>query len=137
VAKRSSSLSDNYWLERARLFEGEGRHVFAPRTKARGGVDFGEALVLVAAVVAVILVVIPLLFFGVELIVFGVLVGGGLVARAVSGKPWVIEARSSDPHTAERRLEWHVRGWRKSGKLIDQVASDLAAGREPTQLQTP
>ncbi len=102
-----------------------------------GGVDFGEALVLVAAVVAVILVVIPLLFFGVELIVFGALVGGGLVARAVSGKPWVIEARSSDLHTSERRLEWHVRGWRKSGKLIDQVASDLAAGREPTQLQLP
>lgn len=102
-----------------------------------GGVDSWQGLVLVAVVVAVLVVLIPLLFFGVELIVFGVLVAGGVIARAVSGTPWVVEARSSDPHTSGLPLEWRVRGWRKSGKLIDQVASDLAAGREPKRGQLP
>jgi len=100
------------------------------------GLDFGQGLLLVAGVLAVILVLIPLLFFGVELIVFGVLVAVGLMARVISGKPWVVEARASTPHRSDR-LEWQVRGWRKSGRLIGQVASDLAAGRDPTRHQLP
>jgi hypothetical protein len=43
----------------------------------------------------------------------------------------VVEATSIDPLTPGRRVEWRVRGWRKSGELIDQIASDLSAGREP------
>jgi hypothetical protein len=87
-------------------------------------------LVVVAALAAV-LIVIPLLFFGVELIILGVLLAGGVVSRVFLRQPWVIEATSSDPLTSGRQLEWRVVGWRKSRKLIDQVASDLAAGREP------
>ena len=68
-----------------------------------GGVDSAQALLLAAAAVAVLLVVIPLLFFGVELIVFGVLVAGGLMARVVSGSRGSSRRRSSDPLTSDRR----------------------------------
>ena len=83
------------------------------------------------AAMAAVLVLIPLLFFGVELIVLGAVLAAGVIGRVLLRQPWVIEARSSDPLTSGRELEWRVIGWRKSRKLIDQVAADLAAGREP------
>ncbi len=95
--------------------------------------DFqGGALVVVGAL-AVLLILIPLLFFGLELIVLGALLAAGVAARVVLRQPWLIEARSSDPLTPGRLLEWRVVGWRKSHNLIEQVVSDLAAGREPPQ----
>ena len=96
-----------------------------------GNLDLGQGLLLVAAVVAVALILIPILFLGIELIVVGALLAAGVMARTVLRQPWVVEARSSDAVAPERRLEWRVRGWRKSGKLIGQVASDLSAGRKP------
>jgi hypothetical protein len=102
-----------------------------------GNVDLGEGLLLVAAVVAVALILIPILFLGIELIVVGALLATGLMARTLFRQPWVVEARSSDLLTSGRLLEWRVRGWRKSGKLIGQVASDLSAGREPSAAGLP
>jgi hypothetical protein len=96
-----------------------------------GGVDLQEGALVVVAALAAALIVIPLLFFGVELIILGVLLAAGVVSRVFLRQPWVIEAASSHPLTSRRRLEWRVVGWRKSRELIDQVASDLAAGREP------
>ncbi len=102
-----------------------------------GSVDLGEGVLVVVAALAAVLVLIPLLFFGVELIVLGVLLAAALVSRVVLRRPWLIEARSSDPLSPGRRLEWRVGGWRKSGKLIDRVVSDLGAGREPPQSELP
>ena len=103
-----------------------------------GGVDFGEQGVLVAVgVMAAIVILIPLLFFGFELIVFGVLLAAGIVGRVLLRRPWVIAARCSAPPGSGRQLEWRVTGWRKSGRLIDEVVSDLAAGREPPQCTLP
>jgi hypothetical protein len=96
-----------------------------------GNLDLGEGLLLVAAVVAVALILIPILFFGIELVIVGVLLAAGVMARTLLRQPWVVEARSSDSLTSGRLLEWRVRGWRKSGRLIGQIASDLSAGREP------
>jgi hypothetical protein len=96
-----------------------------------GGVDLQEGALVVVAAVAAALIVVPLLFFGVELIILGALLAAGVVSRVFLRQPWVIEATSSDPLTSGRQLEWRVVGWRKSRKLIDQVVSDLAAGREP------
>ena len=96
-----------------------------------GGVDFGQGGLVVVAALAAALILIPLLFFGIELIVLGALLAAGVVSRVVLRQPWVIEATSSDPLTSGRHLEWRVIGWRNSNALIDQVASDLAAGREP------
>jgi len=83
------------------------------------------------AVLAALLIVIPLLFFGIELIILGALLAAGAIGRVMFRQPWVIEARSNDPLTHGRRLEWDVVGWRKSRALIETVSSDLAAGREP------
>ena len=101
-----------------------------------GGVDLREGALVVVAALAAALIVIPLLFFGLELIVLGALMAAGVVGRVLLRRPWVIEARSSDPLTPGRHLKWHVIG-RKSGKLIDQVVSDLVAGREPPQSTLP
>jgi hypothetical protein len=96
-----------------------------------GGLDLGEGGLVVLAVVACLLVLIPILFFGIELIILGGLLAGGVVAHTVLRQPWVVQAISSDPVATTRQLEWRVRGWRRSGRLIGQVAADLAAGCEP------
>ena len=85
------------------------------------------------AVLAAVLILIPLLFFGVELVILGALLAAGAIGRMLFRQPWVIEATSNDPLTHGRRLEWHVIGWRKSQALLETVISDLAAGREPPQ----
>jgi hypothetical protein len=79
-------------------------------------------------VVALALVLIPLLLFGVELVIVGCLLAAGILARLLLGRPWLIEAQLID---GARILEWQVSGWRRSQRLIEQVASDLEAGREP------
>jgi hypothetical protein len=94
-------------------------------------VDGGGTFLIIAAVVAVILVVLPLLLFGIELIIVGVVLAATLLGRVVAKRPWVIEARSLDPWAADRVLEWRVTGWRRSQRLIDEIVSDLATGREP------
>jgi hypothetical protein len=93
-------------------------------------VDFADSGLALVAALAAVLILIPLLFFGVELIVLGALLAAGVIGRVLLRQPWVIEARSNDPLTSGRQLEWRVTGWRNSHRLIDQVASDLAAGRE-------
>ena len=98
-----------------------------------GNVDFQEGGLLVLAALAAVLILIPVLFFGIELIILGALLAAGVIGRVLFRQPWVIEARSNDPLTPGRRLEWHVIGWRKSQSLIQKVTSDLAAGREPPQ----
>jgi hypothetical protein len=91
--------------------------------------------VVTAAVVALVLILIPVLFFGFELIVLGALLAAGLFGHTLLRQPWVIEATTSDPFGSGRQLEWQVRGWRQSGLLMDHVVSDLAQGREPPSAQ--
>ncbi len=100
-----------------------------------GGLDLGRELLVLAAVVAVVLVLIPVLFFGLELIMLGVFLAAGVLARTLLGQPWVVEATSIDPLGSGRRLEWRVRGWRRSRNLIAEVAAELAAGNEPSTVQ--
>jgi hypothetical protein len=109
----------------------------AGMSRGIGDVDFQEGGLVVVAVLAALLIVIPVLFFGVELIILGALLAAGVIARVLFRRPWVIEARSDDPLSPGRRLEWHVIGWRKSRGLIERVASDLAAGREPPEGTLP
>lgn len=99
------------------------------------GADSGPGLVVAAAIVGLVLILIPVLFFGLELIAVGVLLAAGVFGRTVRRQPWVIEATSSDPFGSGRQLEWQVRGWRQSGRLMDQVVSDLEQGREPPNAQ--
>ena len=95
------------------------------------GDDLQSLFLWVAAVVVVIFVVVPLLLFGFELVIAGCVIAGSVLARVVLGKPWVIEATTVSGSATPRRLEWEVRGWRRSSTAMQQVAADLAAGREP------
>lgn len=132
------------WVTRRFRWSWKRRGNPAPDALANAGsfpvpdnLDFGEGLLLVAAVTAAALILIPVLFFGIEIIVVGALLAAGVVSRVVLRKPWVVDARSRDSLTAGRELEWNVRGLRQSRELIDRVAADLAAGREPPQSTLP
>lgn len=95
------------------------------------GVDSAEGLLLVVGVTILLLLLVPILFFGFELVVLGALLSAGVVGRVVLRQPWVIDATATTPFRSERRLEWQVRGWRKSRTVINAVVADLSAGREP------
>ena len=128
-------LTRNPKLQRPRRREiaGESLNNLGAGWPDFGNVDLGEGLLVAVAVVIFLLVLIPVLFFGVELIILGALLAAAVFTHTVLGQPWVIEARSTDPLTPGRHLEWRVRGLRKSGRLIAQVASDLSAGRDPDE----
>ena len=84
-----------------------------------GGVDLQEGALVVVAALAAALIVIPLLFFGLELIVLGALLAAGVVGRVLLQRPWVIEARSSEsPH-----------GWTSPGVARHRVAGVRQAHR--------
>jgi hypothetical protein len=64
-------------------------------------------LIAIVVVVVVALVLVPLLLFGLELIVLGLLVAVGIVARSLFGRPWVVLATPSlEPGSA---LAWEVK----------------------------
>jgi hypothetical protein len=97
---------------------------------AGGGLE-GIA-VLIAGVLVLALALVPVLLFGIELIIVGCVLAAGLAGRILLGRPWTIEARIVRPVGSERQLEWSVSGWHRSGRVIAEVAAALAAGREPT-----
>jgi hypothetical protein len=94
--------------------------------------DLGLVLAGIVIVIVVIVIVIPLLLFGIELIILGLLVAAGIVARSALGRPWVVEAIPSEGMSDA--LAWKVKGWRRSEKLIDEVATAIAAGTTPLLL---
>jgi hypothetical protein len=95
-----------------------------------GGLDdFAAAIALVVAAVVIALVLIPLLLFGIELVIAGLVIAVGILARGLLGRPWVVQAIPGD--RASDSLAWRVRGWRRSGRLIDEVAASLASGLTP------
>lgn len=97
--------------------------------------SFGALIggIVVAVVIAVI--VIPLLLFGIELIIAGLLLAVGIVARSILGRPWIVLATpSANPASA---LAWEVKGWRRSAQLIEEVSAELAAGLTPSPVKDP
>jgi hypothetical protein len=89
----------------------------------------GIALVVVGIVLVVFLfttVVFPLIALTLELLVVIVLLVGGLAGRLVFRKPWTIRARADD---GRGDLVWHASGFRRSGRVRDEVAGALALGR--------
>jgi hypothetical protein len=71
--------------------------------------------------------------FGIELIIAGLIVAAGIVTRSVFGRPWIVLATpAADPAGA---LAWEVKGWRRSGQLIEEVTAELTAGLTPSPLE--
>jgi len=94
--------------------------------------DLGDAIALAVAILvatAILLflttVVFPLIVLTVELVIVLALLMGGLAGRLVFRKPWTIRARAEDG----RDLTWQARGWRRSGRVRDEVAQALALGQ--------
>jgi hypothetical protein len=90
--------------------------------------DLEGWLVVVIALVVIVFVLIPLLLFGIELIIVGVVLATGMIGRLFLGHPWIIEANSNGGQV----LTWQVSGWRHSRRALDEVARALAVGREPS-----
>ncbi len=93
--------------------------------------DLWGGLAIIGAVFAIALVVIPILLFGLELILVGVVLAVGLTARIALGRPWTVEAHTVNLEPP-RILEWQVAGWRRSNRVRAQVAAQLAGGTNPT-----
>jgi hypothetical protein len=96
---------------------------------AGGPDEFATGLVILLGVVVVAVVLIPLLLFGIELIIVGLVVAAGILGRGLLGRPWVVQATPLD--NPARSLAWTVVGWRRSGRLIDEVAASLSSGLDP------
>jgi hypothetical protein len=76
-------------------------------------------LVLTTVFALFIVVLLPLIFFVVEaLFVFGLI--------ALSRGVWVVEA--STPGPPPETKAWKVKGWTRSRRAVDEVASELRAG---------
>jgi hypothetical protein len=78
------------------------------------------------------LVLVPLLLFGAELIILGVVLAAGVAGRVLLRRPWLIEARIvGGAGGLQRELQWQVAGWGASRRLIAALTEDLRAGRDP------
>jgi len=137
VARRWSSRRLPRW-RRVKLGEGAERTAdvaWSIPPLDIGGLEDLEALIAVVAVAAIlVLVVIPLLLFGIELIVLGLLVAAGIVARSMLGRPWVVQATPSGDSAGA--LAWEIKGWRRSSQLIESVSSELASGLTPSPAES-
>jgi hypothetical protein len=92
--------------------------------------DLAATLAIILGAVVFAVIIIPLLLFGVELIILGFVIAAGILGRGLLGRPWIVEARmTSEPGQA---YTWQVSGWRRSARLIDEAATALSAGLEPS-----
>jgi hypothetical protein len=94
--------------------------------------DADGVIAIVFGVIGVILlllllftVLLPVVVVGIELLLVVVLLVGGLAARLLFRRPWTIRARASDG----RELAWRATGFRRSGRVRDDIVAALALGQ--------
>lgn len=63
------------------------------------------------------------------MILFGLLIVG-IVGRTPLGLPWIVRATRLGPEVGV--LSWRVVGWRRSNRVIEEVAASLGAGLDPS-----
>jgi hypothetical protein len=93
------------------------------------GVDLEGGVVVLIGVVVIALVLVPLILFGIELLILGCILAIGVVSRSIFGKPWTVTAAPAKGN--EDTAVWRVRGWRKSAELIDLICTNLRSGDGP------
>jgi len=97
--------------------------------------DSAEAVILaIVAVVLALFVLVPILLFGIELIIVGAAIAIGMLGRLFLGQPWVVAAECLDSPGTGRA--WRVSGMRRSQRVLDQVARALEAGDPPEPAET-
>ena len=74
---------------------------------------------------------IPLLLFGIELILLGLVIAAGITGRTLLGRPWIVKAAPLASDAQDRELSWSMVGWRRSNRLIDEVVASLSDGLDP------
>ena len=89
------------------------------------------AVALLVLVTFLATVVWPLVAFILELVVLGALFVAGAAARLLLRRPWRVEAHTPGP--PPRVLAWEAAGWRRSRRVVDEVAGALRAGEEPIE----
>jgi hypothetical protein len=92
--------------------------------------DLELAVVLAVGALVFAVVLIPLIFFGVELIIVGFVVAAGILGRGLLGRPWVVEAVMREE--PRRVLGWRVVGLKRSARVIDEVVIALESGLQPS-----
>jgi hypothetical protein len=90
--------------------------------------DAETVVVVLVALVLAVFVLIPVLLFGVELIIVGCLLAASIVSRILRRGPWVVEAERLG---GGEILSWTVPGWRRSHRAMKEIAHALAAGSRP------
>jgi hypothetical protein len=90
--------------------------------------DLPVALLVGVGAVVFLVVVIPLLLFGIEPIVLGFAIAAGILARGLLGRPWVVQATRRD---GAETLSWGVVGLARSSRVIDEVVLALGSGLKP------
>jgi hypothetical protein len=90
---------------------------------------------LIVVLVLAVFVLVPLLLFGIELVIVGVAIAAGIVGRVVLGSPWIVLAESADAPGVG--FAWKVSGWRRSARLITEIADAMKAGRSRSRGRRP
>jgi hypothetical protein len=99
-------------------------------------VDFSAGAIVAAISIAVVgaflfLIVWPIVALALELVILVLLFLASLAGRVVLRRPWRVVARTKDPGHAA--LAWDVKGWRESGRVIEEVAHALESGQKRPQ----
>ncbi len=83
-------------------------------------------------VALIVLVALPLIGVALELVFLIALFSSGILGRVLLRRPWIVEAANlSHP---ERSAAVAVKGWRRSGRAIDELATAISASGLPQRL---
>jgi hypothetical protein len=93
--------------------------------------DLGSLVFGIVVLIVLMFVIVPILLFGIELVIAGCLIAGTVIGRLLFGRPWQIEARTVGQPASPRVLDWDVTGWRQSRALVRDISAEIAAGRDP------
>lgn len=88
------------------------------------------AVAIAAATLLIFLVLLPLLGFALELLLVLLVIWSGIVARLLLGRPWVVEAVDLDDAT--RSDAFPIKGWRGSGRAVEELKRAIAVSGAPT-----
>jgi hypothetical protein len=115
-----------------------GERGFDRRYDDRAAAEVSLTFIAVAAVLAVLLVwltvayvlpwLVPLVAAHARPLLAGAAVLAALVALNQLHRPWYVELQRQGLADAPRRV-WRVQGWRRSGRLLDQLTAAVREGR--------
>jgi len=87
------------------------------------------ALAIAAAALLIFLVLLPLIGFALELLLVLLVIWSGIAARLFLGRPWIVEAVNLDD--ASRSAAFPVKGWRGSGRAVEELKRSIVTSGTP------